>query len=202
MADSKLHSKVSMILKEIPTLLLLLYSFLLAALLISTAADLRFRRIPNIVTFSTIVIALLLHSLHAGLAGLLFSLKGLGLGFCLLLLPHLLGGIGAGDVKLMAAVGAVLGVEQTLLAFLIIAIIGGLTSLVMLASRRQLRATMRQMASSFFIFCGGAGLSVFKVDRATLRRDGIPYGAVIAGGTVVFFVYQLVVGKGLPVLVP
>ena len=191
-----------MILHGLPTLLLILYGYLFAALIISTVIDLRSRRIPNSVTFSTIVLALLLYSLYAGLSGLLFSLKGLGVGFCLLLLPHLLGGIGAGDVKLMAAVGAVMGVEQTLLAFLIIAIIGGLTSLAMLAARRQLWTTLRQMTSSFFIFCGGAGLSVFKVDRATLRQDGIPYGVVIAGGTVVLFVYQLVVGKGLQVLVP
>ena len=191
-----------MILQGLPTLLLLLYGYLLAALAYLHRNRSALSSNSQFVTFSTIVLALLLYSLHAGLTGLLFSLKGLGVGFCLLLLPHLLGGIGAGDVKLMAAVGAVLGVEQTFLAFLIIAIIGGLTSLAMLAARRQLWATLRHMASSFFIFCGGAGLSVFKVDRETLRQDGIPYGAVIAGGTVVFFVYQLVVGKGLPVLVP
>lgn len=191
-----------MVAHGLPIVPLSLYGYLLVALFVATVTDLRQRRIPNIVTLSTIVLALLVYSMHAGLPGLLFSLKGLGLGFALLLLPHLLGGIGAGDVKLMAAVGAVLGIDHTFFAFLIIAVFGGITALAMLTVRGEMWATLRRIAISCYAFCSGAGLAVFKVDRPTLRQKGIPYGAVIAVGTITFFVYQLTIGRDLPGLVP
>lgn len=180
------------------SLLFFLYGILLVAVLVSAVTDLRNRRIPNLVTYPTVILALLIYGLYAGLHGLLFSLKGLGLGFGLLLIPYLLGGMGAGDVKLMAAVGAVLGVHHTFVVFLIIAVIGGVTALAMLAARRELLVTFRRIATSFQVFCSGAGIAALKVDRTKLQREGIPYGAVIACGTVVFFVFQITAGEGLP----
>lgn len=180
------------------TLRYLLYGYLFVTLLISTVTDLRSRRIPNLATFSTILFALLAHSLYDGLTGFLFSLQGLGCGFFLLFVPYRLGGIGAGDVKLMAAVGAVLGVYHTFLAFLIIAIIGGVTALAMLSVRRELWVTLKQIASSLLVFCSGAGVEALQVDRTKMLGKGIPYGAVIASGTVVFVVFQIVAREGLP----
>lgn len=180
------------------SLLYSLYGFLLIAVLVSAVTDLRSRRIPNLVTYPTVILALSVYGLYAGLPGVFFSLKGLGFGFALLLVPYLLGGMGAGDVKLMAAVGSVLGVRHTFVVFLIIAVIGGVAALAMLAARRQLLLTLRQIVTSFQVFCSGAGIAALKVDRTKLQREGIPYGAVIACGTVVFFVFQITAGEGLP----
>ena len=98
----------------------------------------------------------------------------------------------------MAAVGTVLGIENTFLAFLIIAILGGLTSLVMMAMRGELWITLRRIGVMLYVFLSGAGLAAFKVDHSTLKRDGIPYGAVIAGGTGMFFAWHWFSGQGLP----
>lgn len=173
--------------------------YLLAALMIATVTDMKSRRIPNTVTFSTIIVALLFYSLTSGWSGLFFSLKGMVCGIVLLILPYSLGGIGAGDVKLMGAVGAVLGAADTFSAFLVIAVLGGLTSIVLLVVRRDLLTTLRRLWNAVCAVFGGLGTAALRVDRPTLEREGIPYGAVIAGGTVVFVLYRLlVVGEGWP----
>ena len=75
-------------------------SILILTFLVITVAvfDLRERRIPNFLVFPAAVIGLVLHSIGYGLHGFLFSLKGLGLGFALLLIPYLVKGMKAGDV--------------------------------------------------------------------------------------------------------
>lgn len=113
-------------------------------------------------------------------------------------MPYLLGGVGAGDVKLLAAVGSVLGVEHTLESFLFIAVVGGVTALAMMIARGALRATLRRIGVMLYGFCSGVGAEAFKIDRSTLKRDGIPYGAVIAAGVCFFFAYYWLSGQGLP----
>ncbi|MFP3361714.1 A24 family peptidase, partial [Planococcus sp. SIMBA_143] len=70
-------------------------------LLISFITDVRNRRILNSVTFPAMGIGLLYYTMTLGLEGFLFSGAGLLVGFALLLIPYLLGGMGAGDVKLL-----------------------------------------------------------------------------------------------------
>lgn len=86
--------------------------------LLATAimTDLRSSRIPNWLTIPAMVFGLAGHAWQHGLQGLLFSLFGLLVGLGLFLCLHLLGSVGAGDVKLMAAVGALVGPEDALLA--------------------------------------------------------------------------------------
>lgn len=187
-----------MIIFGYPIEMLSLYGYLSLVLVVSTVTDIRCRRIPNWATFSTILLALVIHCIHNGLPGLLLSLKGLGLGFALLLLPHLLGGIGAGDVKLLAAVGAVLGPDQTFLVFLFTAIIGGIVALVTMAYRKEFWSTLRNIGTMLYGFCSGAGVAAFQVDRASLKEKGIPYGAVIAAGVLAAVLYSSFMSNGLP----
>ncbi|CAG36266.1 A24 family peptidase [Desulfotalea psychrophila] len=183
---------------KIDPLTIVLFVSLLIALSVSTVTDLRARRIPNFITLSMMLIALLVHGLLSGFAGVLFSLQGIACGMGLLLIPHLLGGMGAGDVKLLAAVGAALGAAHTFYAFLVIAILGGLTSIVMLIIRSTCLITLQRMGNAFLAAFGGVGAAALRVDRSTLQREGIPYGAVIAGGTLAYILYHLIAGKGLP----
>ena len=90
------------------------------ALVVACAVfDWRSRRVPNALTLPAIVVGLSLHGLFGGASGILFSLKGLALGAGLFLIPYCLGGMGAGDVKLMGALGAWLGSSLTLTVFLV-----------------------------------------------------------------------------------
>jgi prepilin peptidase CpaA len=81
--------------------------------------DLRARRIPNWLTVSSLVGALLFHGVTGGWSGLGHALGGFAVGFGFLLVLWLIGGAGGGDVKLTGALGAWLGASTTLLVLLI-----------------------------------------------------------------------------------
>lgn len=105
---------------------ILLIIILSCALVGAAITDVRWSKIPNIITFPLAGLGLLIHGVSNGLNGFLFSLEGLGLGFGLLLIFYMLGGMGAGDVKLFGAVGAVIGPSDVFIAFLITTCLGGL----------------------------------------------------------------------------
>ncbi len=121
-------------------------------LLFTSAAvfnDLRTRRIPNWLTVPSLVLALVVHGCHGlvvhGGHGLLdelvFSLLGFAAGFGVLFLLWLIGGGGAGDVKMMAALGAWLGWKWTLAVFLVSAVVTLVLATVRMACRVIARAT-------------------------------------------------------------
>ena len=100
-----------------------------AALLLGVCAvaqDLSHRRISNLLVVAGLLAGLALHIAAGGGRGLLLSLAGAAAGFAVLLPFHLLGGMGGGDIKLMAAFGALLGPAGILLAAVLTAILGAL----------------------------------------------------------------------------
>ena len=76
---------------------------------LSAAFDARERRIPNKITFMGIIVGLLFNLITGGWTGLLNSFFGLLAGIAIFFIPFAVGGMGAGDVKLMGAIGALMG---------------------------------------------------------------------------------------------
>jgi prepilin peptidase CpaA len=112
---------------------------LLLILGMAIASDLRWRTIPNWLTGPSILVGLGLHTVMNQLTGLVFSLEGAVLGLGLFVILYVCGWMGAGDVKLYAAVGSFLGPAQTLSAAIVIAIVGGLLALVILGFQQGWR---------------------------------------------------------------
>ena len=83
--------------------------FLPALLLSASILDLMYSKIPNILNYPFMAGGVLHHAYMRGMEGFVFSLEGLGLGIALLLFFYLAGGMGAGDVKLMGAIGSFFG---------------------------------------------------------------------------------------------
>lgn len=102
----------------------------------AATTDLRERRIPNLLVFPVMLIALLGHLFHNGLDGLLFFGLGWGAGLLVFLLPFALGAMGAGDVKLMAAIGALMGWRFILVTALYASVAGFFVAIVILAFKR------------------------------------------------------------------
>jgi prepilin peptidase CpaA len=173
----------------------LLYGWLIIVLLICAVTDLRQRRIPNKLTYPMVIAALLINSFIGGWDGFLFSLGGLAFGFAVFFLPYSLGGMGAGDVKLMSAVGAVLGFKQTAVCFLFIAICGGIMALGYMVCRRSFKATISKVFLSFLYLVTLRDASLLKVDKRKIIQEGIPYGIAITSGVFLFFAYLLVNNK-------
>ena len=115
---------------------------LVAGALVATVIDLRTRRIPNALTASMAAVGVGFAA--TGISGMSIgaSLVGLALGLALMLPGHFLGATGAGDVKLMGAVGAVVGPGMVVSAFLFTAIAGGVLAVAVAVQRQRLAATI------------------------------------------------------------
>ena len=106
--------------------------FLFLILGTAIASDLRWRTIPNWLTAPSILVGLGFHTVMNPFAGFVFSLEGAAVGLGLFVILYVCGWMGAGDVKLFAAVGSFLGPAQTISAAIAIALVGGLLALVVL----------------------------------------------------------------------
>jgi prepilin peptidase CpaA len=121
----------------------------ITAVMLGTVAaaliDLRTRRVPNVLTASLASAGVLLAGAGLGHVGLGASVLGLVLGLVLMLPGHFLGGTGAGDVKLFAAVGSLLGPMGILAAFFYTVLAGGLLAFVVAISRGRGCRTVRMV---------------------------------------------------------
>jgi prepilin peptidase CpaA len=119
-----------------------------AALVATGAAlhDLKWRRIPNWLTGAALLSGLIVNVWLTGAGGLVTALTGAALGLVLLLPFYAARGVGAGDVKLLAAIGALVGPQTLLWVALFGAVVGGVMSIVMLAMRGRLGPTLQQLA--------------------------------------------------------
>jgi prepilin peptidase CpaA len=104
--------------------------------------DLRTRRIPNILTATLAAVGIGLAAAGFGRIGLGAALLGCLLGLAFMLPGHIFGATGAGDVKLLAAAGALLGPTDTIYAFLYTAIAGGVLALAVAVARRRFAQTL------------------------------------------------------------
>ena len=152
--------------------------------IISVFTDLKERKIYNMVVVPAAVCGLVVNSWFSGTNGLVFSLKGLGAGLALMFIPFALGGFGAGDVKLVGAIGSLKGTLFVFKVFLATGIAGGILAVLLLVKQKRLLSTLKRIWLSFYIFVG----SVFKVNTLTSLdkaefHESLPYGLAIGIGT-------------------
>jgi prepilin peptidase CpaA len=105
-------------------------TILLMLLIISIYFDLKERRIPNFLTFPVILWGLISACIFSGLDGAIFNGSGFLVGLAVFFIPFAFGAIGAGDVKLMAAIGALMGYKFVLNTAVITAVAGGIIVVV------------------------------------------------------------------------
>lgn len=144
--------------------------------------DLKYRKIFNIVLLPAIVLGIIFNILNAGIWGLFFSVEGFFLGLIFLLLPYLGGGIGAGDVKLLATIGAIKGADFVFLTFIGMGIAGGIIAIALLIYQRRLISTLKNLLTGLIILFA----TKFKVVCfGSKGADNMfPYGVAITLGAV------------------
>ena len=169
---------------------LAILSAVLLFLSASVAADLSMRRIPNALTFPVIVLALPLNAYHFGSEGLLASLGGMGLMVILLLPPFALGGIGGGDVKMMAAVGALCGPRFALTSLMAGLGIGGVVMLWHLARIGRLRRTLVRLRAMLAGALSTRSLQPLRVSANEPGAVSLPYSIPLAIGTLIALLAQ------------
>ena len=159
--------------------------------LMAACTDLWKFKVYNLLTLPSLVLGLLVSTVLGGWAGLGASLLGAGFGFAILVVFYALGGVGAGDVKLLTAVGAWLGPFWTVHVFIASALAAGVYAVVLILTRGGVLAVAVEiLAIRQAIFepskLGRPDADIAaEVSRSDRRRRLVPFAAMICVG---FFV--------------
>ena len=145
--------------------------------------DVRYRRIPNVLVLATLVAGISINIGFSGWQGLLSSVQGFALAFVPMLLMHIFGALGAGDVKLFGAVGAVLGVSLVPLAFVVVVMLGAVLAVYTMLRAGTVLTTLHGVMRIFVGILPGWEMPRFAMSPN--RRHTIPYGVAIMLGSLI-----------------
>lgn len=152
--------------------------------------DVRYRRIPNAFVLAALISGLIMNVFFGGLHGALSSLGGCALAFLLIFVLHVFGAMGAGDVKLFSAIGAVTGVQLVLPTFFVVVLTGGLLAIVATIRAGVLRTTIHRVLQIFCGFLPGWEMPRFSVPAD--RTKTVPYGvAITLGGLISVAIFRV-----------
>jgi len=149
---------------------------LIIILIICVITDIRSRKIYNKVIYPALFATFIYYAISGGWAAFSHSLIGFLIGFGLLLIPYFMGGMGAGDVKLLGLIGAIKGGAFVFQAFLYTAIIGGI------------------MALAIILFGKGMGKSLMY--HFIHVRNGVPGGAIPQSSLTAAYPYGVAIALG------
>jgi prepilin peptidase CpaA len=130
------------------------------------------------------IIGISYHTGFKGLEGFLFSIAGLGVGIAVFIIPYLFGGTGAGDVKLMGAVGTFLGPKGVFIAFLATSIVGGIYAIALLAFHGYLKEALKRYWSILKTFIFTKKFIYIQPSKRE-QKPKLRYGVAIALGTII-----------------
>jgi prepilin peptidase CpaA len=156
----------------------------------AAAIDVRTRKIPNWLTLPACLVGIGLNFFHLGTTGLLSGLLGIVTGFSLLALVYLLGGMGAGDVKLLSAVGAFVGPCLVFYAFIWMALSGGVMAVALILAKKAVVKTgqnLKLLVTGWMLGSSGRH-SNLTIQNQSLHK--LTYGVAIATGTILAVLLQ------------
>lgn len=163
---------------------------ILTALVVVVAVfDMRERRIPNRLVFPAAGVGLALN-LTQGWSGLVFGLEGLAVGLALLCIPYLLGAMGAGDVKLLAAIGSFVGPSEIVRVLLLTVLCYPVMAAIFVIRERKMKLTWlrfrRVLANFLGFFVPGLKLYAMRLeslDTPEIASVTTPFCVAMAAGT-------------------
>jgi len=149
--------------------------------------DLKERKIYNVILLPAFLIGIIINFFSMGLNGLIFSLIGFGVGLLVLIIPFMAGGIGGGDVKLLAVIGSIKGWYFLMYTALGMGIAGGVIAIFILLFRKRLFRTFKVFFKGILVLFGSKFKIVsFNVDD---EKYMFPYGVAIAAGVIIAYVF-------------
>ena len=158
-------------------------------LIVAAIIDGKKLKVPNYITFPMILSGWVFNSAVMGWEGLGLSLLGTVVGLGLLLPAYAIGGMGAGDVKLLAGVGAWVGSGVTFYAFCVSAIVGGVIAVAMVVLQRGWTKHKNQFLMILHEIATVGSPSELATIAAERKSSMmlLPYGIPIAIGTILYF---------------
>jgi len=158
--------------------------FLSGILLAAIICDIWVAKIPNVITFPGMLIGVIYHGASQGLSGVWLSIAGLLVGGGVFLPFYLLKGMGAGDIKLMGAVGALVGLKAVIPAIVFTALAGGVYAFALIffnprTCKRLIFGSVSMLKT--FVLTGQLFLpALFEKEK----KPQVRYGIAIAAGTI------------------
>jgi prepilin peptidase CpaA len=143
--------------------------------------DVRYRRIPNVLVLATLIGGLAINTSLFGFSGTISSVEGFALAFVPMFLIHLFGAMGAGDVKLFGAVGAVLGVAMVPMTFVIVVMLGAALAIYTMLRSGTVFSTLHGVLRILVGILPGWEMPRFAMPAD--RKHTIPYGVAIMLGS-------------------
>lgn len=168
---------------------------LVVMLLAASYFDIKEKRIPNFITFTGVILGMIIAIISGGFEGLQFSLIGFLFGIAAFFIPFAFNMMGAGDVKLMGAIGALMGWKFSLSVIVYAAIAGGIIAVVIAIWNKRLvtiiMASLGMLLNPLLVYFYKISLNTrimkiktffdsYKLDN---KKKYIPYGVAIAIGS-------------------
>ncbi len=161
-------------------------------LIVAAYIDGKELRVPNWITFPMVLSGLIYSTWVGGWAGLGNGLIGMDVGLACLLPLYAVGGMGAGDVKLMAGIGAWLGAAVTFYAFVVTVVVGAIMAVCMVLYKRSFAkhyASFLMLWMEWFEVKNPKELSKIAAERKS-SMFLLPYGIPICIGSLIYFFYE------------
>jgi prepilin peptidase CpaA len=162
-------------------------AILVPGILLASWIDYAQRRVPNWLNAALILVGFIAQAVYFGMQGVSTGFLGMATGFGLLIIPWLMNGMGAGDVKLMAAIGVWIGPWLTLCSFALGAILGGVAAVAMILSTGRLKMAC---ANFGMILSKCSNMQTMFSEFGSAKSFGttsqlLPYGVPLTGGTMI-----------------
>lgn len=158
--------------------------------IISVYTDLTEQKILNKVVLPGVLLGFGVNIYYMGGPGLLFSGKGVLVGMGLLLIPFILGGMGAGDVKLLGAIGAIKGTQFVFNTFIGTALAGGLIAIIVIITRKKFLSTLKRIGIGLYIVFTSKNVNAIKNMEQDDEKGYFPYGLAISVGTLIAYMVR------------
>lgn len=168
-------------------------AILVPGILLASWIDYSKRRVPNWLNLALILAGFSVQAFFNGWQGVTTAMLGMLVGFGVLIVPWLMHGMGAGDVKLMAAIGVWLGPVLTFYSFAIGATIGAVAAIIMIVSTGRLHMACANMS---IILAKCTNRQTMFTEFGSAKSFGnssqlLPYGVPLTGGTLVILAARM-----------
>lgn len=155
---------------------------LIVVLIICVVTDIKSRRIYNKIIFPALIFGLLIQFFSGGALGVLHGIEAFLVGLAILLIPYLLGGMGAGDVKLLAVIGAIKGLSFVLMTAIYMGVVGGIIAIAVILFKDGVVNKIKSVYYFIASLLNGVRVPLLINHNMTATY---PYGVAIAFGALI-----------------
>ena len=159
-------------------------------IIVALITDIRFMKIPNVLTIPSIIMGVVGHTIHAGFSGLSESIIGLTVSFIIMFILYVFGVVGAGDVKLFGGIGAWTGAWFSIHTIVYSLLYAGIVSVFILCIRRDGRQRMHYLLHTCLSFVGRTYF--LKQQPYQLKYLKFPFMVVVTPAFITNYLYTFI----------